>query len=122
MVNRTITDRIYDSYHKGQDPEFERGGVRYKFNPEGLKDFILSGSPEVSWDDVTDKPATFAPSTHTHTVAQITGLQTALDGKALKTELPTVGVAVTDATNDTDIVAQFNALLASLRAANIIAS
>jgi hypothetical protein len=35
-----------------------------------------------SWNDLTDKPATFPPETHTHTIADTTGLQTALDAKA----------------------------------------
>lgn len=34
-----------------------------------------------SWTDLTDKPTTFPPATHTHSVANVTGLQTALDGK-----------------------------------------
>ena len=34
-----------------------------------------------SWGEVTGKPAIFAPSAHTHTIANVTGLQTALDGK-----------------------------------------
>ncbi len=35
-----------------------------------------------SWNDLTDKPATFTPSAHNHTIVEITGLQSALDGKA----------------------------------------
>jgi hypothetical protein len=35
-----------------------------------------------SWNDLTDKPSTFPPSTHQHTIADTTGLQTALDAKA----------------------------------------
>ena len=35
-----------------------------------------------SWNDLTDKPSTFPPSTHTHALADTTGLETALDGKA----------------------------------------
>ena len=35
-----------------------------------------------SWTDVTGKPATFPPSTHSHVIADVTGLQAALDGKA----------------------------------------
>ena len=35
-----------------------------------------------AWGEVTGKPTTFAPASHTHTVAQVTGLQGALDGKA----------------------------------------
>jgi hypothetical protein len=34
------------------------------------------------WDSVSGKPSTFPPATHTHTVADTTGLQVALDGKA----------------------------------------
>lgn len=33
------------------------------------------------WDEITSKPATFAPSSHFHAVSDVTGLQTALDGK-----------------------------------------
>lgn len=33
------------------------------------------------WADITDKPTTFAPSTHAHAISDITGLQSALDGK-----------------------------------------
>lgn len=40
------------------------------------------GPVVVAWADVTGKPATFAPATHTHTVANVTGLQAALDAKA----------------------------------------
>jgi hypothetical protein len=33
-----------------------------------------------SWDSITGKPTTFTPTTHTHTVAQVVGLQTELTG------------------------------------------
>ena len=36
----------------------------------------------VTWNDVTGKPTEFTPSTHSHTIAQVTGLQAALDDKA----------------------------------------
>jgi hypothetical protein len=35
-----------------------------------------------SWDGITDKPATFPPSAHTHPIADVTNLQATLDGKA----------------------------------------
>jgi hypothetical protein len=35
-----------------------------------------------SWNDLTDKPATFPPSSHTHPISEVTNLQTSLDGKA----------------------------------------
>jgi hypothetical protein len=34
-----------------------------------------------SWGDITGKPTTFAPGAHTHTIANITGLQSALNSK-----------------------------------------
>lgn len=48
---------------------------------------LLSGVPVYAtrwptWDEVSGKPTTFTPATHTHTIAQVTGLQAALDGKA----------------------------------------
>ena len=35
-----------------------------------------------SWTGITDKPATFPPSTHTHPISEVTSLQAALDAKA----------------------------------------
>ena len=43
-----------------------------------------------SWDEITGKPSTFAPSAHTHTIANVTGLQSALDGKQ-----PTISTGTT---------------------------
>src|SRR5690606_16796268 len=40
---------------------------------------VMQGNWRPSWADVTGKPTTFAPSTHTHTIAQVTGLQAELD-------------------------------------------
>ena len=36
----------------------------------------------VDWSGVQNKPSTFTPSAHTHTISNITGLQDALNGKA----------------------------------------
>lgn len=48
-----------------------------------LKELIDNvGGGVSSWNDLTDKPSTFTPSAHTHTIANITNLQTILDGKA----------------------------------------
>lgn len=38
-----------------------------------------------TWAEVTDKPTTFTPSKHTHTTADVTGLDAALAGKAAST-------------------------------------
>jgi hypothetical protein len=34
-----------------------------------------------NWNTLLNKPSTFPPSTHTHQISEVTGLQTALDGK-----------------------------------------
>lgn len=36
----------------------------------------------IDWTDIVNKPATFTPSAHGHAIADVTGLQTALDGKS----------------------------------------
>jgi hypothetical protein len=36
----------------------------------------------VPWSGITGKPTSFTPSSHSHSIAQITGLQTTLDAKA----------------------------------------
>jgi hypothetical protein len=36
----------------------------------------------VAWSDITDKPATFAPSSHSHPISDVTDLSTALAAKA----------------------------------------
>lgn len=41
-----------------------------------------SGGGSPSWSSITGKPSTFPPEAHTHPIANVTGLQTALDGKA----------------------------------------
>ena len=41
------------------------------------------------WSEIDDKPATFPPAEHTHTTAQVTGLDTALNSKAAKSHTHT---------------------------------
>jgi hypothetical protein len=43
-----------------------------------------------SWNDLTDKPSTFPPATHTHAIADTSGLQTALDGKSATSHTHTI--------------------------------
>jgi hypothetical protein len=40
-----------------------------------------AGGSSVAWNDVTGKPTTFTPSTHTHPISQVTDLQASLDAK-----------------------------------------
>lgn len=51
-------------------------------------------SSPVAWADVTGKPSTFAPATHTHTIANVTGLQAALDAKATAAALAALDARV----------------------------
>lgn len=53
------------------------------FNEDGTPWEPGGGEPaSVAWGDITGTPSTFPPATHTHTIADITGLQEALDAKA----------------------------------------
>lgn len=36
----------------------------------------------ISWNDITNKPSTFSPSSHSHSISNINNLQTTLNGKA----------------------------------------
>lgn len=55
---------------------------------EDLHPLALSGN----WADLVGTPSTFPPSAHTHTIANITNLQTALDGKLALAGGTTTGV------------------------------
>ena len=48
-----------------------------------------------TWEGITDKPETFAPSTHTHAVSEITDLGSTLE--TLKTSIGTLGSLTTEA-------------------------
>ena len=48
----------------------------------------------VAWSGITDKPSTFTPSAHTHVISDVTGLQTALDGKETSGAVTTHEAAV----------------------------
>lgn len=47
----------------------------------GLLTWTGGGSGSTSWSSVTGKPSTFPPEAHAHVIGDVTGLQTALDGK-----------------------------------------
>lgn len=46
-----------------------------------VTDFDAAALAAVTWSTITGKPATFTPATHSHVIADVAGLQTALDGK-----------------------------------------
>ncbi len=44
--------------------------------------WVSNNLAAITWTDISGKPTTFPPSSHTHVITDTTGLQTALDGKA----------------------------------------
>jgi hypothetical protein len=71
----------------------------YDTNNNGIVDVAASANA-VEWANVSAKPSTFTPSTHTHEISDVTNLQTALNGKA-----PTITTAQAYATATTSISA-----------------
>lgn len=96
-----------------------------------------AGDYQPTWAQVTDKPSTFAPAAHEHpfteitgtatagqiptlAISKISGLQDELDAKLEASQ----GAAVADSVAEdvATLVADFNALLANLRTAGVIAT
>lgn len=46
-----------------------------------FKEFTAGSATSVPWSGVIDKPSTYTPSSHTHSISEITNLQTTLDDK-----------------------------------------
>lgn len=57
---------------------------------------VTGSAGSVSWGNVSGKPATYPPSSHTHAIADVTDLQTALNGKANKAEVDALIKSLTD--------------------------
>jgi len=76
-------------------------------------DTAKAGNYAPTWAEVTGKPTTFPPVVGT-------GANDAMPGNTVIPPALTPGVAVADAADETEVVAQFNALLASLRTAGLI--
>ena len=54
---------------------------------KGYTPYTAGSASSVPWSGITGKPETFQPATHTHNIADVEGLQTALDGKANASDL-----------------------------------
>ena len=59
----------------------------------GYQQFTAGQATSVPWSGITGKPSTFTPSTHTHTIANVTNLQTTLDGKAANKAMTGAGAS-----------------------------
>lgn len=58
---------------------FTAGNSSYRWTGTA---WVSNNLSAITWESLSGKPATFPPSTHTHVIADTTGLQAALDGKA----------------------------------------
>lgn len=68
-------------------------------------DGIVDAAETAPWTGISGKPATFPPDLHSHAIADVTGLQTALDGKepADGTILKDADIGVTVQAYDADL-------------------
>lgn len=66
-----------------------------------LNELITTKSSVSSWADIKDKPSTFNPSAHNHTITEITGLQAELNSKASSSHTHTIA-------NVTNLQAELN--------------
>lgn len=75
---------------------------------------IVDAAESVPWSGVTNKPSTFPPQSHTHSISEVTNLQAALDGKAA---IPTAVEPIEDPTTATaeEIASKINELIAALK-------
>ena len=58
---------------------WESGDVISSIKLNAMEDGIVESLEPVAWGSVTGKPSTFTPATHTHAIANVTGLQALLD-------------------------------------------
>lgn len=58
---------------------FTAGNSSYRWTGAA---WVSNNLAAITWESLSGKPATFPPSAHTHVIADTTGLQTALNGKA----------------------------------------
>lgn len=91
-------------------------------NIYNLVDLLQSagGSSNVYWADILEKPSSFPPASHTHSISEVSNLQSTLNGKLTASQA--AAQADSAATDAAGLVADFNTLLANLRAAGIMAT
>ena len=57
-------------------------GKLYGRQSENWAEVVIPDAADPDWTDIQNKPAEFPPSAHNHAIANVTGLQDALDDKA----------------------------------------
>lgn len=64
-------------------------------NEKGYMEYTAGSASSVPWSGVTDKPSTFTPSAHTHTIAQITDISNASVKHATSADSATTATTAT---------------------------
>ena len=79
----TRLDAIEDSITSGGGfVDAPDDGKLYGRQSEAWAEVVIPDAADPDWADIQNKPAEFAPSAHNHVIANVTGLQDALDDKA----------------------------------------
>lgn len=63
-------------------------------NSAGYKEYTAGSATSVPWSGVTGKPSSFTPSTHTHTISQITDIKNASVASATKATQDSAGQTI----------------------------
>jgi hypothetical protein len=79
----TAWEKVYTSVNKPNKSDVGLGNVDNTADAnKSVKYATTAGSANaVAWTNISGKPSTYAPSSHTHTIAQVTNLQSSLDAK-----------------------------------------
>jgi len=129
MANKTIADRIVAAKDTGEEAKFystdaTSSGTAYEFTPAGIADYLVTEegfntstlSQGAAVADLTDDTGVTADDTVENIPAA-----TAADTDTSAASLASTNAAITAIENNIgDLTDKLNALLASLRAANII--
>ena len=76
---------LHDYYLNTTNGDYFEKTAATTWTQRGTFNGFSGGS--VAWSNITGKPSTFPPDAHTHPISDVTGLQTALDAKALASDL-----------------------------------
>lgn len=97
-INVSVSDQTISATTSGQTVAVGVSGGQGPVGPQGPTGAAGAAGPAgatgpqgpqgpagaagtTTWSGITDKPATFTPSAHSHPISEVTGLQTALDAK-----------------------------------------